>query len=404
MDKYNLTILLLTNKLFKWGLLVSRFFSKALAWGNTMKILNLGLVIAGLAGSSSVHAFQASLTYRNAQKAQVDAMTPANVLTKLKQTGWGSCYVSVGVQGTTYCKNYFVSSKPPYTGTYRGYPAHQKADPNAPRYSSYSRIKPGTTPQDSTQQASTGCFSGAGGAWSGSVCWLGNDAATECNLSEADYAVAMLKSAIDDPEDPCSLYEAEQNSSSSSGITALLTGNKLRRDGLGNCYQQITNPSGGTAYYKVAESKSPECLYMKRRAKFELTNKVLPLLGTATVLNQTSYLAALTEETSARLAPIKGTLTSAESLSQYPLTAGRHTFQECLNLAQSPISACVVKGGSSPACMDTSASSLSTADLSGTYCSLSGQGAACPSGWTAAVADAKYGGNSPCGGTGACCY
>jgi hypothetical protein len=358
-------------------------------------------MIAGLVGSSSSFAFQASVEFRNAQKAQVDSMTPASVLTKLKQTGWGSCYVSVGVQGTTYCKNYFVSSKPPYTGNYRGYPAHQKANSNLPRYSSYSRIKPAGT-DNVPQQASSGCFSGAGGAWSGSVCWLGNEP-SECALGEAEYAVAMLKSAIDDPEDPCSIYEVQQNSSGSEGTTALITGGKIKRDSQGNCYQQIIGPSGSAAFFKVADSNSPVCKYFKRRAKFELTAKVLPLLGSATVLTQSNYQAQLIADASTKITTISSSLSNTETLSQYPLFEGTHTFQDCVDLTQGNVNASIVKAASPPVSLNLS--NLSTTPLSGTmYCSLTGSGAACPTGWNVAGTDTKYGGNTPCGTVGACCY
>jgi len=257
------------------------------------KISNAVMAISLIMGAQSSSYAGAPQSFITSQLALVDSFPggAAGVFQKLKDTGWGSCYVSNPSNGV--CANYFVSSSFSVVAngqTYRGYPVYQSENSSATKYSASSRATGGAA-----GVASTGCFP-MGTQWP-------QNHADEKGIAPADYAVKILKRAMQDSADPCNLNQlyldqAPQGASSS----ALLEQNKIRRNSNGDCLIQVPDPSNpSSSAWKIFAQKSTRvCKRLKELARWSNGANgtgQLPLFGSGTIYTNASYSQALRQAT-----------------------------------------------------------------------------------------------------------
>jgi hypothetical protein len=192
---------------------------------------------------------------------------------------------------------YFVSSSFSVVAngqTYRGYPVYQSENSSATKYSASSRATGGAA-----GVASTGCFP-MGTQWP-------QNHADEKGIAPADYAVKILKRAMQDSADPCNLNQlyldqAPQGASSS----ALLEQNKIRRNSNGDCLIQVPNPNNPSslAWKNFAGKATKVCKRFKEMARWANGANgtgQLPLYGSGTIFTSASYLQALKQATTTTL-------------------------------------------------------------------------------------------------------
>ncbi len=277
------------------------------------KISNAVMAISLIMGAQASSYAGAPQSFITAQLALVDSFPggAAGVFQKLKDTGWGSCYVSNPSNG--FCANYFVSSSFSVVAngqTYRGYPVYQSETPGTPslinKYSASSRATGGAV-----GVASTGCFP-SGTNWPQNH----ND---EKGIAPADYAVKILKRAMQDSADPCNLNQlyldqAPQGASSS----ALLAQNKIKRNLTGDCLIQVPDPiNPSSSGWKIFAVKSTRvCKRLKELARWSNGANgtgQLPLFGSGTIYTNASYSQALRQATTTTLNSLNLKLNPADA-------------------------------------------------------------------------------------------